>query len=87
MAAQLASQEVRYRDGIRDLCEQPHEGRGEAVVLTRRSIGRPVIDADRVPVVEELTQLFEHYGLVRKRERVVPEKHGRRLWAAVFARR
>ncbi|HVI92683.1 MAG TPA: class I SAM-dependent methyltransferase [Anaeromyxobacter sp.] len=43
--------------------------------------------AMRLVPPEELTQLLEHYGLVRKRERVVPLKHGRRLWTAVFARR
>lgn len=48
---------------------------------------RIIEKAMRLVEPEELTQLFEHYGLVRKRERVVPVKHGRRLWAAVFARR
>jgi len=43
--------------------------------------------AMRLVPPEELTQLLEHYGLVRKRERVVPLRLGRRLWTAVFARR
>ncbi len=36
---------------------------------------------------EELTHLFEHYGLPGKRARVVPLKHGRQLWVGAFARR
>jgi SAM-dependent methyltransferase len=35
---------------------------------------------------EELTRLFEHYGLGRRRARTVPVKHGARLWAGVFGR-
>jgi hypothetical protein len=35
---------------------------------------------------EELTHLFEHYGLSRRRAKNVSLKHGRSLWAAVFGR-
>jgi SAM-dependent methyltransferase len=48
---------------------------------------RIIEKAARLVPPEELTQLLEHYGLVRTRERVVPLKQGRRLWAAQFARR
>jgi SAM-dependent methyltransferase len=48
---------------------------------------RIIEKAARLVPPEELTQLLEHYGLVRTRERVVPLKQGRRLWAALFARR
>ena len=34
----------------------------------------------------ELTALFGHYGLVRRRDREVPCAHGRKLWAATFTR-
>jgi SAM-dependent methyltransferase len=35
---------------------------------------------------EELTQLFEHYGLPRKRSRTVPLPHGKSFWVAAFGR-
>jgi SAM-dependent methyltransferase len=35
---------------------------------------------------DELTRLFEHYGLARKRAKVVPLKHGKSLWVGVFGR-
>jgi SAM-dependent methyltransferase len=35
---------------------------------------------------DELTRLFEHYGLSRKRARIVPLKHGKCFWVAAFAR-
>lgn len=35
---------------------------------------------------EELSQLFEHYGLAPRRERIVEAPLGRRLWAATFGR-
>jgi SAM-dependent methyltransferase len=35
---------------------------------------------------DELTRLFDHYGLVRKRTSTVPLKHGRSFWTAVFVR-
>jgi hypothetical protein len=34
----------------------------------------------------ELTALFGHYGLVRRRDHEVPCPHGRKLWAATFTR-
>jgi len=34
----------------------------------------------------DLTALFAHYGLTRRRDREVPCPHGRRLWAASFGR-
>ena len=36
---------------------------------------------------DELTRLFEHYGLARKRTRTVPLKHGKSLWVGVFGGR
>lgn len=35
---------------------------------------------------DDLTRLFEHYGLSRKRTRTVPLKHGRSFWVGVFGR-
>jgi SAM-dependent methyltransferase len=35
---------------------------------------------------DELTRLFEHYGMSRKRARTVPLKHGKSFWAATFGR-
>lgn len=35
---------------------------------------------------DELTRLFQHYGLSRKRARTVPLKHGKSFWVGVFAR-
>ncbi len=35
---------------------------------------------------DELTRLFEHYGLPRKRARVVPLEFGKRFWAGTFGR-
>jgi SAM-dependent methyltransferase len=35
---------------------------------------------------EELSHLFEHYGLSRRRDRAVPAPLGRRLWVATFGR-
>jgi SAM-dependent methyltransferase len=35
---------------------------------------------------DELTRLFEHYGLARKRTKTVPLKHGKSFWVAVFGR-
>jgi SAM-dependent methyltransferase len=36
---------------------------------------------------DELVQLFEHYGLPKRRERTVPTRRGRSLWVAAFGRR
>jgi SAM-dependent methyltransferase len=35
---------------------------------------------------DELTQLFEHYGLPRKRARTVPLEHGKSFWVGAFGR-
>jgi len=35
---------------------------------------------------EELTRLFEHYGLPRRREKTVPLKFGKSFWVGVFGR-
>jgi SAM-dependent methyltransferase len=35
---------------------------------------------------DELTRLFEHYGLTRKQTRMVPLKHRRGLWVGMFGR-
>ena len=35
---------------------------------------------------DELTRLFEHYGLSRKRARTVPLKYGKSFWVGVFGR-
>jgi SAM-dependent methyltransferase len=35
---------------------------------------------------DELTSLFESYGLSRKRARTVPLKHGKSFWAGTFGR-
>jgi SAM-dependent methyltransferase len=35
---------------------------------------------------DELTQLFEHYGLPRKRSRTVPLEHGKSFWVGAFGR-
>ena len=35
---------------------------------------------------DELTRVFEHYGLHRKRTRTVPLEHGKSFWAAAFGR-
>jgi SAM-dependent methyltransferase len=35
---------------------------------------------------EELTRLFEHYGVPRKRARTVPLKHGKSFWVGTFGR-
>jgi hypothetical protein len=40
----------------------------------------------RLVAPEELTRLFEHYGLPRKRAKTVPLRHGRSFWAGTFGR-
>ncbi len=35
---------------------------------------------------DELTRLFEHYGLQRRRTSTVPLKHGKSFWVGVFGR-
>jgi SAM-dependent methyltransferase len=35
---------------------------------------------------DELTRLFEHYGLVRRRAKTVPLKYGKSFWVGVFGR-
>jgi SAM-dependent methyltransferase len=35
---------------------------------------------------DELTRLFEHYGLPRKRAKTLPLKHGKSFWVGVFGR-
>jgi hypothetical protein len=35
---------------------------------------------------DELTRLFEHYGLSRRRTKTVPLKHGKSFWVGVFSR-
>jgi SAM-dependent methyltransferase len=42
--------------------------------------------AMRLVAPEELTRLFEHYGLSRKRAKTVPLRHGRSFWAGTFGR-
>jgi SAM-dependent methyltransferase len=42
--------------------------------------------AMKVVPPEELTRLFEHYGLPRKRTKTVQLKHGRSFWVGVFGR-
>jgi SAM-dependent methyltransferase len=42
--------------------------------------------AMRLVAPEELTRLFEHYGLPRKRARTVPLRYGRSFWAGTFGR-
>lgn len=35
---------------------------------------------------EELTRLFDHYGLPRRRAKTVPLRHGKSFWAGLFGR-
>ncbi len=35
---------------------------------------------------DELTRLFEHYGLSRKRTKTVPLRHGKSFWVGTFGR-
>ncbi|HEY6005931.1 MAG TPA: class I SAM-dependent methyltransferase [Anaeromyxobacter sp.] len=35
---------------------------------------------------DELTQLFEHYGLPRKRAKTLPLKHGKSFWVGAYGR-
>ncbi len=35
---------------------------------------------------DELTRLFEHYGLHRKRAKTVPLRHGKSFWVGLFGR-
>lgn len=42
--------------------------------------------AMRLVSPDELTRLFEHYGLPRRRAKTLPASHGRSLWAGVFGR-
>jgi SAM-dependent methyltransferase len=42
--------------------------------------------AMRLVPPDELTQLFEHYGLPRKRARTVPLEHGKSFWVGTFGR-
>jgi hypothetical protein len=35
---------------------------------------------------DELTRLFGHYGLARKRASTVPLKHGKSFWVGAFGR-
>ncbi len=42
--------------------------------------------AMRLVPPDELTRLFEHYGLPRKRARTVPLRYGKSFWVAQFGR-
>jgi hypothetical protein len=42
--------------------------------------------AMRLVSPDELTRLFEHYGLPRKRARTVPLEHGKSFWVGAFGR-
>lgn len=42
--------------------------------------------AQKLVPPDELTRLFEHYGLPRKRTKTIPLKHGRSFWTGVFGR-
>lgn len=42
--------------------------------------------AMRLVPPDELTRLFEHYGLPRRRARTVPLAHGKSFWAGAFGR-
>jgi len=35
---------------------------------------------------DELTRLFEHYGLPQRRAKTVPLKHGKSFWVGLFGR-
>ncbi len=54
----------------------------EAPTKTMQIIQR----AMRLVPPDELTRLFEHYGLPRKRTRTVPLKHGKSFWTGLFGR-
>jgi hypothetical protein len=62
--------------------ELPGEGGPEPASKPLRIIER----AEKHVAPAELTALFTHYGLARRRDREVPCAHGRRLWAATFGR-
>src|SRR5512133_990195 len=42
--------------------------------------------AMRLVPPEELTRLFEHYGLSQKRAKTVPLRHGKSFWVGAFGR-
>jgi len=45
-----------------------------------------IAKAMRLVPPEELTRLFEHYGLPRKRAKTVPLRFGKSFWVGVFGR-
>ncbi len=59
---------------------------GEPVEAPSKAM-RLIDRAAKLVPPDDLTALLAEHGLARKRERVVPVAHGRRLWAGLFARR
>jgi SAM-dependent methyltransferase len=53
-----------------------------APTRTMQIIGK----AMRLVDPDELTRLFEHYGLPRRRARTVPLRHGKSFWVGLFGR-
>lgn len=45
-----------------------------------------IAKATKLVSPEELTRLFEHYGLPRRRAKIVPLRYGKSFWAAAFGR-
>jgi SAM-dependent methyltransferase len=58
---------------------------GEAPTPESRTL-RLAEAAGKLVPPDELSRLFEHYGLARRRARAVPLPDGRNLWAGVFGR-
>jgi SAM-dependent methyltransferase len=54
----------------------------EAPTKTMQIIER----AMRLVASDDLTRLFEHYGLPLRRAKTVPLKHGKRFWVGAFGR-
>jgi hypothetical protein len=45
-----------------------------------------IAKAAKLVAPEELTRLFDHYGLQRKRAKTVPLRHGKSFWVGLFGR-
>ena len=80
---------------VRRISEWIADGGSCAVVLQLPGGEAPPAPTKTMQIIEkamrlvppdELTRLFEHYGLPRKRARTLPLKHGKSFWVGVFGR-
>jgi SAM-dependent methyltransferase len=58
---------------------------GEAPAAPTKTM-QLIAKAAKLVAPEELTRLFDHYGLQRKRAKTVPLRHGKSFWVGLFGR-